>query len=195
VPFGLLLARLLKGVDLRTIGSGNIGATNTMRALGRPWGVFAFLLDLAKGWLPAFWFAALASSAEGRQLASVLCGAAAVVGHCFPVYLRFRGGKGVATACGAMVAIDPLVFLIGGSVWLLAALALRYVSLASILMGVTFPLAAWWRHPDGLPLVLGASALTVLIIVRHRANIARMLAGTEPRMGAAQALAQEEPHG
>jgi len=202
IPPGLLIARA-KGIDLRQVGSGNIGATNTVRALGRFWGVLAFLLDFAKGWVPVALIAprvvaaddALAQSfahllrpvadqaVPGVAALQVACGAAAVVGHCFPIYLRFRGGKGVATGCGAIVGIDPLVFVLSGLVWLATAALGRMVGLASLAMGLAFPLFMWWRHPGQATFILGAGLLTLLIVVRHRSNIARMLAGTEPRLG------------
>ncbi|MFT5051792.1 MAG: glycerol-3-phosphate acyltransferase PlsY [Chlamydiales bacterium] len=184
LPFGFLFARL-KGIDLRAVGSGNIGATNTMRALGRGWGLTAFFLDFAKGWFPLAFLATLVSAADLGDLdlraVQVMCGTAAVLGHCFPVYLRFRGGKGVATGCGAIVGLDPMVFLGAGLVWVAVMLTLRFVGLASILMGAAFPILAWWRHPEDEATLIGASLLTLLIVVRHRANISRMLAGTEPR--------------
>jgi glycerol-3-phosphate acyltransferase PlsY len=108
-----------------------------------------------------------------------------VLGHCFPLYLSFRGGKGVATGCGALVALELRVFLAGGAVWLVTAAVTRYAGLSSIAMGAAFPLAAWWFVGDRRPeIVLGAGLLTVLILLRHRSNISRMLAGTEPKMGA-----------
>jgi glycerol-3-phosphate acyltransferase PlsY len=197
VPFGLVLARVVKGVDLRHVGSGNIGATNAMRALGKPLGIVAFLLDFAKGAVPvvlfAPWIGPQPASLFGPEgpplLAAVSCGALAVLGHCFPVYLGFKGGKGVATACGAIVAIDWPVFVIAGLVWVALAFALRYVSLASLAMGVAFPLVAYTRRPDAPAFVAGCAALSLLIIVRHRANVARLLNGTEPRMGAKPAAA------
>ncbi|MEM7307914.1 MAG: glycerol-3-phosphate 1-O-acyltransferase PlsY [Planctomycetota bacterium] len=187
VPFGFVMARVLRGVDLRTVGSGNIGATNAMRVLGKPLGVVAFLLDFAKGWVPSFLLAPLAAS-EAVDLGwlRVLCGAAAVVGHVWPVYLRFRGGKAVATGCGAIVGVDPLVFVGAGLVWLLTLATTRFVSLASMAMGVSFPvLAALRMGPErhGFELVLGTGALALLILLRHRSNLGRLLAGTEPRAG------------
>jgi len=183
VPFGLLLTRALKGEDLRELGSGNIGATNTMRALGRGWGLISFTLDCAKGWAPVFVIApALVGGAVDSQ-SLVLCGAAAVLGHCFPVYLRFKGGKGVATACGAIVAVDPLIVLSAGLVWVATLKLTRYVGLASVLMGLGFPAAAWWRHPNDTPLLVGCALLALLVVVRHRQNISRMMQGTEPRAG------------
>lgn len=183
VPFGLVMARQLKGVDLRTVGSGNIGATNAMRVLGKPLGLTAFALDVAKGALPVLWLAPWAAPDEHAAAARLACGAAAVLGHCFPVYLGFRGGKGVATGCGAIIAVEPLVFLAGGLVWLLSLGLGRMVGLSSMLMGGTFPLVAAWLRPDDVPFIVGCGALALLILVRHRANVGRMLRGEEPRIG------------
>ena len=182
VPFGLLLTRALKGEDLRQLGSGNIGATNTMRALGRGWGLISFALDCAKGWAPVYVIAPLVAVAGDSQ-PGVICGAAAVLGHCFPIFLRFKGGKGVATACGAIVAVDPLIVLSAGLIWVATLILTRYVGLASILMGLGFLVAAWWRRSDDTPLLVGCALLALLVVVRHRRNISRMLQGTEPRAG------------
>lgn len=191
LPFGFLMVKLLRGVDLRTIGSGNIGATNAMRVLGKPLGLLAFLLDFAKGLVPVLVFApALARSSAAEIDLAVLCGGAAACGHVWPVFLRFRGGKAVATGCGALIGLDPVVFLVGGGVWLVTLAATRYAGLASMAMGLAFPLAAWWRAATGAgpwSVVAGASALTLLILVRHRSNMARMLAGTEPKIGSKRA--------
>ncbi|MEW6073104.1 MAG: glycerol-3-phosphate 1-O-acyltransferase PlsY [Planctomycetota bacterium] len=188
VPFGLVLGYLVRGVDIRTAGSGNIGATNAGRVLGRPWAIVAFALDFAKGWAPAGLLAPWLSPPERPGLAlAVLCGAAAVGGHVWPVYLRFRGGKGVATGCGVILALDPIVFLGGGLAWLATLALTRFVGLSSMVMGAAFPLIAAWRMGGsryGLEVVLGGAALAVLVLVRHRANIRRMLRGTEPRIGA-----------
>ncbi|MFT5688121.1 MAG: glycerol-3-phosphate acyltransferase PlsY [Planctomycetota bacterium] len=186
VPFGLLLGRL-KGIDIRKVGSGNIGATNVGRALGRPWALASFLLDFAKGLVPSMVLAPLVAEPGGATATlAVLAGSAAVVGHCYPLYLSFKGGKGVATGCGVLVGIDPVIFLIGGLVWLLLAAIFRYVSLASLVMGLSFPVVAWFRQDSqgyGLEVVLGALALCLLIFLRHRENIGRLLAGTESRIG------------
>jgi glycerol-3-phosphate acyltransferase PlsY len=191
IPFGFVLVRLVKGIDLRTVGSGNIGATNAMRVLGKPLGLVAFLLDFAKGLVPVVAFVPLFASAPSTPL-RVLMGAAAVVGHVFPIYLRFKGGKAVATGCGALIGLDPLVFVAGGLAWLVAVGLSRMVSVGSLAMAVAFAAAAWWRssaHTDGGWLVGGAVALAALIFWRHRANIARIAAGTEPRIGAKKAAA------
>ena len=188
LPFGLLLGLLFKGVDIRKVGSGNIGATNVGRALGRPWALVAFVLDFAKGWVPARLIAAgVADSPDERWILGVLCGGAAVAGHVWPLYLRFRGGKGVATGCGALVGLDPWIFLGGGLVWLATLALTRFVGLASLAMGTAFPLIAWARvdsAPYGFEVVWGCVALALLVFLRHRANIRRMLRGTEPKFGA-----------
>lgn len=180
VPFGWLLAKVLRGVDLRTVGSGNIGATNAMRVLGRPLGLVAFLLDFAKGWVP------VAFLGEGDPVRQVLLGAAAVCGHVWPVYLRFRGGKAVATSYGALLAIDPWICLVAGLAWLVAMALFRMVSLASLVMGLAFPLVALVRMGPGRygwEVPAASALLFALILVRHRANLGRILAGTEPRIG------------
>jgi glycerol-3-phosphate acyltransferase PlsY len=185
VPVGLVLIRLVKGVDIRSVGSGNIGATNAMRAGGRPLGLTVFALDCLKGLAAAVWVAPGLGEAAGAGLDAlqVACGAAAVGGHCFPIYLRFRGGKGVATACGALVGLDWRVFLWGGAAWLVTLALTRYVGLASMVMGATFVAAAWGLDGGERPaLVVGAALLFVLILARHRSNISRMLAGTEPKL-------------
>lgn len=174
VPFGFVLCRLVKGVDLRTIGSGNIGATNAMRVLGAPLGLVAFALDVGKGYAPAALFG------EGDPSWQVACGAAAVLGHVFPVYLRFRGGKAVATGAGVLLALEPMILVWAGLVWVALLFAFGFVSLSSMAMGVAFPLSAWWLGEPPV-VVAGAAALTALILVRHRSNMARLLAGTESR--------------
>ena len=189
IPFGLVLGYLVGGVDIRRQGSGNIGATNLGRALGRPWAVAAFALDCAKGWAPAT-FLPHWNPGEPFWALRLACGCAAVIGHIWPVYLGFRGGKGVATLCGAVIAVDPVVFLGGGAVWLVVLFTTRFVGLASMLMGLSFPfLAAWHLRGEGhvREVIWGLALLSALVFVRHRANIGRMLAGTEPRAGSSRA--------
>lgn len=188
VPFGLLIAKRVSGIDLREFGSGNIGTSNAVRAMGRRWGFVVFLLDFLKGFLPVVaCYGLVGEHSETLDLLQVLTGTAAVLGHCFPIYLGFRGGKGVATGCGAIVAINVWVFVSGGVVWLVTRFTTRYAGLASIMMGITFPIATWvidrilgLHRPE---LLVGSLLLTILILVRHRSNMKRMLKGTEPRIG------------
>ena len=178
VPFGWLMAKSIKGVDIRTVGSGNIGATNAMRVLGKPLGITAFLLDFAKGYAPA----ALLGGGDSTRM--VLLAAAAVCGHVWPIFLRFKGGKAVATGLGGIVAIDPVVALVAGGVWFVVLMTTRFVALASLAMGLAFPVTAALRmegHAYGIDFVIGTTVLFLLILVRHRTNIARMLAGEESR--------------
>ena len=188
IPFSFLVARHWGIADVRSVGSGNVGATNVMRSAGRVPGAIAFLLDALKGTMAVI----VAQQLDATGATQAFVAVAAVVGHQFPVWLGFRGGKGVATGCGAVVAVDPRVFLIAGLVWLATALAARFVSLASILMGVTFPIAAWWLQPEDRPFVAGCGLLLLLILVRNRSNISRLLARTEPRMGQSKKNKEEE---
>jgi glycerol-3-phosphate acyltransferase PlsY len=191
VPFAWLLGKL-RGVDIRRVGSGNIGATNLTRALGRRWGVAAFALDFLKGLAPALlvpWLAprlAREGEAVDPALAGIVCGAAAILGHVYPVYLRFRGGKGVATTFGVLAALMPWATTAAAAAWGLAYLATRTVSIASIFAAFAFPLAAalLCSRESGASygaLVTLASAAGALVLLRHRANIQRLLAGKEHR--------------
>jgi glycerol-3-phosphate acyltransferase PlsY len=190
VPFAYLLGRA-RGVDIRKLGSGNVGATNLGRVLGRRWGILAFILDFLKGLLPvaaANLAAAPASAGAGVLLfhAQMACALAAVLGHVFPIYLRFRGGKGVATSFGAVTGLSWLAALLAGAVWLLVFLATRTVSLASIAAAFTFPIATiiiFWSAPPSVAVPMGclAAGVGALIVARHGSNIRRLLAGRENR--------------
>jgi len=187
VPFGWLIARA-RGVDILSRGSGNIGATNVARVLGARLGVVCFVLDALKGFLPVFVARMVHGAVPGTPLPVVLVGLAAIAGHNWSVYLRFRGGKGVATSCGVFAALFPLGLLVALAVWVAVVAATRYVSLASILAGVSLFVAAMIlpRAPFGveqIPLTVFAGLAAVLGIIRHRANIARLIRGTEPRIG------------
>ncbi len=179
IPVGFVLCKLIKGVDMRTVGSGNIGSTNAMRVLGRPLGVVAFLGDFGKGWAPTFLIAPALTGED--QWLRVAAGAAAVCGHVWPIFLRFKGGKAVATGCGAIVGIDPWIFAVAGAVWLVTLVTTRFVGLSSMVMGVAFPVtSAVLGH--GAPVICGTSVLALLILLRHRSNLVRMLAGEEPKI-------------
>jgi glycerol-3-phosphate acyltransferase PlsY len=174
VPWGLLLTRAAGAGDVRSIGSGNIGATNVLRTGRRGLAAATLLLDLLKGFLPVW----VAWSWTGPDTA-VAAGAGAVTGHCFPIWLGFRGGKGVATAGGVILALTPLVLVPALAVFAAAFWATRYVSLGSILAALVVPLAAYlWGHVQAAELYL---LLALLVIVQHRANVARLLAGEEPK--------------
>jgi len=176
VPWGWLLVRWLRRVDIRSVGSGNIGATNVWRTFGRRLGLPVALLDTAKGFGPALLGALLVG-----DLAGVLAGGAAMLGHWRPLFLRFhRGGKMVATCGGAFLALAPLVGLAGAAVWLLAFVLSRYASLASMLAAVSLPLGAL-ALGESWPVVAFAGLAAAAVIVLHRANIRRLRTGTESR--------------
>ncbi|MGC9454125.1 MAG: glycerol-3-phosphate 1-O-acyltransferase PlsY [Phycisphaerae bacterium] len=193
-PFGVLLARA-HGVDLRKVGSGNVGATNVARALGRKWGYICFLLDMGKG-LAAVLVAGLLLRGLKEfptlvhQASWLGVGCGVILGHIFSFYLRFRGGKGVATALGVVVGIYPYFTFAGLAalgVWIVVVLWKRYVSLASLAAaGAFLPLfvAFNWPVVHVWPLGAFAAVMVGLIVLRHRDNIRRLLAGTENRIGA-----------
>jgi acyl phosphate:glycerol-3-phosphate acyltransferase len=176
VPFALLLAR---EDDVRRIGSGNVGAANVLRASGVRAGVLVALLDIAKG--VASVELAMRLSTDSRLPAAA--GFAAIVGHIYPVWLRFRGGKGVATACGVFSVLTPLAALPAFAVFIATAWATRYVSLGSVLATIVLPPVAYATGYSAATLT-AACAASVLILFRHRGNLARLRAGTERRLGA-----------
>lgn len=184
IPFGLLLARIFAGADLRRLGSGNIGATNVRRVAGNRLGLAVLLLDGGKGALPALAAAALVDPAgtPGAAYAGLVA-LAAVAGHMFPVYLKFRtGGKGVATAAGAFLALAPAALGLSLLVFVLMVCLSDRVSVGSLAAAVFLPLAV---HLTGRPLALTLWAVVAggLIVWRHQANIRRLLSGREPRAG------------
>jgi glycerol-3-phosphate acyltransferase PlsY len=185
IPWSWLVVRWKTGEDVRQVGSGNVGATNAMRAAGRAAGAAALLLDIAKGVVPV-----LVARALGAPPLVVSCVATlAVLGHMMPVWLRFRGGKGVATAAGALGALAPWATAVAALVFLAVAFTTRYVSLASIAALVTFPiavyvLAARGDSPGDVPFLVSSTLVPALSVWKHRGNIRRLLAGTERRLGA-----------
>jgi glycerol-3-phosphate acyltransferase PlsY len=179
IPFGYLVYRARSGRDIRAEGSGNIGATNVMRRAGPAAGIATLLLDAAKGYV-AVWLAARLTGGAPRVIAAVAV--AALLGHTFPVYLRFRGGKGVATGLGVFAALAPRSILLALVVFAITLAAFRYVSLSSIVASAAFPVLALLLDSPQRPVVLGAFACSALIIVKHSSNIRRLLAGTENRL-------------
>ena len=180
VPTGFLLVKWLKRVDLRTVGSGNIGATNVGRVAG-PWtSALVFVIDAAKGALAVVIAPSLLNSL--LPAAGLACGLAAVLGHNFPVFLNFKGGKGVATTIGVLLAAAPTVGIIYLTVWGAGLLIWRYVSVSSMAAAASIPVTLLILHRSSAEVLLGL-ALTLLIVLRHRANIDRLRQGTEPRVG------------
>ena len=177
VPFSFLLARR-QGVDLRRVGSGNVGAANVLRTTGVPNGVAAFCLDSGKGALAVL----LAQGLTGGPATPVTAGLASVIGHIYPVWLGFRGGKGVATAAGVFVVLAPIAVAVAAVGFALTIGVTRFVSVGSMTAAVTLAMAA--AFADVPPAVaVGAVGAAVIIVHRHRDNLARLLAGTEPRVG------------
>ncbi len=184
IPTGYLLARS-RGIDLRKVGSGNIGATNTARALGWGWGGFTLAVDIVKGALPVLLLPGAVERFGGAtdpEWTAVFCAAAAVAGHNWTPFLGFRGGKGVATGGGAMFALIPLPAACGLGVWLVVFALGRYVSLASVAAAVSLPF--WVRLLGaGRPAWILTLVLAAVTVWKHRANLRRLARGEEPRVG------------
>jgi glycerol-3-phosphate acyltransferase PlsY len=175
IPFGLLLSRIISKRDPREHGSGNIGATNAMRTGGKLVGALTLLADIVKGVVPV----AVAMAAEWAEVWIAVIALAAFLGHIFPVYLKFKGGKGVATMFGVIIPWQPWAAVIAFAVWLLSLRLSGYVSLSSILAGLSLPLAAWGLGAS-VPCIVVCGVLACLMILRHAGNIRRLLDGSEP---------------
>ena len=187
IPFGYILVKLFLHQDIRATGSGNIGATNVARSGAKGLGIATLLLDLGK----AFLAVKIAQHvAPGNYDLAVVAAVAAILGHVFPVWLGFRGGKGVASALGVFLALTPISAACTFAVFLVIVLITRYVSLASIIGSATFPLFAFYFVPFRTPIVIaGFLFIPLLIILKHSQNICRLLAGTESRFGAKKVAA------
>jgi glycerol-3-phosphate acyltransferase PlsY len=193
IPFGLLIVKA-HGKDLRSIGSGNIGATNVSRALGRKWAYVCFVLDVLKGMVPMLLTMLIAKPAGVVMLFLwLVVGCAAILGHIFPIYLKFKGGKGVSTSFGIALGLWPyysICALIAITIWVITVLIWRYVSLASIIASVSFPLVLVsivilkqdWELLNLWPLLITATIIPLMVIIRHRDNIKRLMAGTESKI-------------
>ncbi len=192
IPFGLVITRLAGLGDIRAIGSGNIGATNVLRTGRKDLALATLLLDSGKAGLAYFlciWGMAFFYNSDMTpgyfHSFGLIAGAAAFIGHCYPVWLKFKGGKGVATYIGLLLAAMWQAGLVFGAVWLLTALAFRMSSLAALIATLVVPIFAWWLSPLSDDWIV-FGVLAILIYWRHRANIRRIIAGTEPRIGAKQ---------
>lgn len=182
IPFGLLLGRLFGGRDVRNAGSGNIGATNVARVAGPVPGILTLLLDAAKGALAVLLAARLSDQSSTWLMIAGLC---ALVGHCFPIWLGFRGGKGVATAAGVFLVLCPPAFLGAAILFLLVVLYWRFVSLASIVAAAAMPLLVYFfwapHHAPPYVVTFGSLGAALLIVYKHDANIQRLVQGDEPK--------------
>ena len=188
VPWAFIIGKI-NGIDIREHGSGNVGATNVRRTLGKKWGIACFFLDFLKGFLPVFVLNMLVSHniIPKTVLAAVIAAAFSVVGHMWPVFLKFKGGKGVSTIAGILLAVAPLSLLTAGGMWALVFYSSRYVSLASIIAAAVLPVSAFLfsHYKIGgevpMPSLIMLASLSLLVIFRHRSNIKRLLNGTESR--------------
>jgi acyl phosphate:glycerol-3-phosphate acyltransferase len=176
LPFGYLVVYLSCGKDVRTMGSGNIGATNVHRTFGRKAGIIVLLLDIVKGFV-AVWVAALANHSDARALA--LAAAAVMLGHCYPVFLRFKGGKAVACFIGAFACLTPLALAVSLLVFIAVVALTKYISLGSITTALVFPFAVWGIEHAPQPIFLASIFASVLIVFRHKSNILRLWKGEE----------------
>jgi glycerol-3-phosphate acyltransferase PlsY len=186
IPTGFLVAQS-RGIDIRTVGSGNIGATNLLRALGKPAGIAVLLADALKGWLavvllPRLVFLLLGTPSDftTREAHAIIGGVCALLGHNYTCWLQFKGGKGIATSAGVLLALVPWALLIILGVWIVLFALTRYVSLASIAAAATLPFASLLTK-ESMVKVLVVLAMSILAFYRHRENVQRLLARTEPR--------------
>jgi acyl phosphate:glycerol-3-phosphate acyltransferase len=180
LPFGLMFSKLFSDVDVRSIGSGNIGATNVLRAAGKKAAILTLLADALKGMIPVL----VVNAIFQNDAITALAGAAAVLGHVFPIYLNFKGGKGVATSYGVILAVAPLTGLVCLVVWGLVAFVWRYSSLSALISIACYPVLTFFRGSNpSKPYGLLSLFIFGMIYYRHRENIRRLLSGIEPRIG------------
>ena len=185
VPFSIIAGKLLKGIDVREYGSGNAGATNTFRVLGKKAGIPVLLLDVLKGYLAVnlVWYTSYVPSTEIYINLQLTFGIAAVLGHVFPIYVGFRGGKGVATLLGFMLAVFPEAALISIAVFVLTLLFSKYVSLSSIFAGLFFPFGVYYLSENLVPtMMIFAVFVPILLIATHQRNIERLVRGDENKV-------------
>lgn len=186
IPTSYIVGKLVRGIDLREHGSGNLGATNAFRALGWKIGVFVLICDVLKGAIPVLIFSGIAAERGGLGLAKhnigLLIGLAAIMGHIFTIFMKFRGGKGVAASMGVFLALAPIPFLITFAVSALIIGVTRYVSAGSIIGSILLPIMVYIFYPDRVFFIIFTIVLGILVIVRHRSNIVRLLKGQEHKL-------------
>jgi glycerol-3-phosphate acyltransferase PlsY len=190
IPTGYLVARS-RGVDIRTVGSGNIGATNVLRILGKPAGIFVLLMDALKGFVACRFFGAIiygllvgpADNASLEDFLKITGGLFAILGHNYTCFLKFKGGKGIATSAGVALALLPVALGISLALWVVVLLLTRYVSVASIAAAAVLPFAAWWPGRSSRTMIIVATVIGALAIYKHRTNMQRLMNGTENRIG------------
>jgi glycerol-3-phosphate acyltransferase PlsY len=188
IPFGYLAGRLV-GIDIRQAGSGNVGATNVVRVLGKGYGYPVFALDVLKGFAAVKIAMLMAPGGppewNSPEMFGILAAVSSVLGHLYPPWLKFRGGKGVATSAGALLALTPVATLIGVAIWIIVFWLTRYVSLASITAAIVLPIVilvvSSRDQNNGKLLVYASACVAVVVIWRHRSNVSRLMRGTEPR--------------
>jgi acyl phosphate:glycerol-3-phosphate acyltransferase len=184
---GSLVLGHLRGVDIRRLGSGNAGATNALRTQGKLFGLCVLLVDISKGVIVVLWLPMVALPGIGldpglsREWLTLACGFAVILGHVYPVWFEFRGGKGVATMVGVIGAVQPRLLLVVVGVWFVVLLLTGFVGLASMLAGAALVIAVYLLEPQDLPLMIFCLMIALFVVFTHRGNIARMRAGNEPR--------------
>lgn len=181
IPTGILVCHLVKGEDPRGFGSGSMGATNVARVAGKGWAIFVLIVDAAKGFLPVRFLAPVLSP-DDLVMGTLVMAVGLVAGHVWTPYAGFRGGKGVATATGAMIALDAFAVLIALAVWFMVFVISRYVSLASMIAAVALPVTMFLLHDQPVEYRITAAVLGLFILFTHRANIRRLLQGEEKRI-------------
>ena len=191
IPTGYLVGKS-RGLDIRTVGSGNIGATNVLRILGKPAGLFVLLVDALKGFLACRFFGliihgllvgAVAEDSSREDFLKITGGLFAILGHNYTCFLKFKGGKGIATSSGVALALLPVALGISIALWLVVLALTRYVSVASIVAAFVLPFAAWWPGRSSRTMILVAALIGALAIYKHRTNMQRLMNGTENRIG------------